>query len=192
MKMLSTLVLAVLTAASAQFAQAGAINPAAEAGLAHALVMVAPNNVINWKVGDEARYDVSMGFFGKMGTMVKSVTKEEGNAIWIHQEADLMIQKDSTDMLIDRADGRVIKVIRNGKEETAPDDKPEIISQDTTEVTVPAGTFKCIHVVGKTKSVEKFELWANPRDTVMDGALKMVISAQMEVTMELASFKHGQ
>ena len=192
MKMLSTLVLAVLTVASAQIAKADAINVAVEAGLARTLVMAAPLDLINWKVGDQAAFDVSIGAFGKIGTMNKSITKEEGGAIWIHQEANLVVQKDVTDMLLNRADGKVLKVIHNGKEETAPDEKPEIISQDTTEITVPAGSFKCIHVVGKTKTVEKFEIWANPRDTVMDGSLKMVISGQMEITMELASFKHGQ
>lgn len=190
MKMLSALFLAVLTVASVQNSQADTvINPALEANLAQSLTSVAPYDLINWKVGDEANYDVKVGMFGKLGTLVKSVTKEEGGAVWVKQEAKLAIQNDTTEMLMNRADGKILKVIHNGKEENAPDDKPEIISQDTTEVTVPAGTFKCIHVVGKSQKVEKFELWANPRDTVMDGAIKMLISGNMEMTMELTSFK---
>lgn len=190
MKMFSALFLAVLTVASVQNSHADItiINPATEARLAQALVSVAPYDLINWKVGDTATYDVKIGMFGNIGSMVKTVTKEEGAAVWVHQEANLAIQKDTTDILMNRADGKVLKVIHNGKEENAPDDKPELISQDTTEITVPAGIFKCIHVVGKSKNIEKFEFWANPRDTVMDGMLKMVMSGNMEITMELKSF----
>jgi hypothetical protein len=149
--------------------------------------------MINWKVGESASYDVGIGSFGKLGSMNKSVTKEEGGAIWIHTEVNLVIQNDTTDMLINRADGKVLKVIHNGKEEPMnDDDKPEIISQDYAEVTVPAGTFKTIHVTGKTKKVEKFEIWANPRDTVMEGTIKMLISGQMEMTSELNNFKRVQ
>ena len=60
-------------------------------------------------------------------------------------------------------------------------------------MTVPAGTFKAIHIVAKNKQVDHIELWANPRDTVMDGAIKQTMTTQgIDIVMELTSFKHGQ
>ena len=152
----------------------------------------APLNLINWKVGDTANFDVSAGSFGKLGTMVKSVTSEEGNNIWIEQKLDLGFQKDNSKMLMSRADGKILKLIHNGKEEALPDDKIEIISQDTQDVTVPAGTFQSIHIVAKTAKVKKIEAWMNPRDTVMEGAIKQIISTdQVDITLELASFNRN-
>lgn len=188
MKAVKAFVVAVL-AVSAQASSADIVrNPVTVDTLAIMMNTVAPMNLINWSVGDEATYDVALGPFGKMGTMNKKVTKEEGNAIWIHTDIDLSIQKDNTDMLIDRADGHVIKFLHNGKEEAMPDDKPEIISQDTQDVTVPAGTFQSIHIVGKTKQIKQFEIWVNPSATVMEGTLKQVMQAQFEITMELTQF----
>ncbi len=153
---------------------------------------VAPLNLINWKVGDTANFDVSAGNFGKLGTMVKSVTSEEGNAIWVEQKLDLGFQKDNSKMLMSRADGKILKFIHNGKEEALPDDKVEIISQDSQDVTVPAGTFQSIHIVAKTTKVKKIEAWINPRDTVMEGAIKQIISTdQIDITLELSSFKRN-
>lgn len=151
---------------------------------------VNPYDLINWKVGDEAHFDVSVGPFGKMGKMDKSVTKDEGSAIWVRQYMDLQFQKDTSEMLISKADGKVLKFIHNGKEEAMPDDKFEMISQDATEVTVPAGTFDAIHVVGKTSKMPKLEVWVNPRDTVMEGTIKMVANTgQFDVMLELTNFK---
>jgi hypothetical protein len=154
---------------------------------------VAPLDLINWKVGDNAQYDIKVGSFGKMGTMTKAVTKDEGASIWVTQDMNLTIQKQKIEMQINKADGKVLKTIVNGQEQALPDDKVEIISQDYTEVTVPAGTFKAIHIVAKTKQVDHVEVWANPRDTVMEGTLKQAMTAQgMDIVMELTSFKRAQ
>lgn len=156
------------------------------------LAQVAPLNLINWKVGDTMSYQVSMGFLGKFGSMVKSVSKEEGDTIWLHQEVDLKFQKQIVDIQMSRVDGHIIKMIQDGKEVQIPNDKLEVISQDYGDVTVPAGTFAAVHIVAKTQQVSKIEIWANPADTVMDGALKQIMATQIgELTMELVSFKHG-
>jgi hypothetical protein len=137
-------------------------------------------------------YEVSAGFLGS-GTMHKAVTKDEGSALWINQKIELSIQNENVDILINKADGKILKMIRNGQEQQIPDDKLEVISQDYTEIDVKAGHFKAIHIVAKTKQVSKMEIWANPRDTVMDGSLKNIIATGMvDLTMELSSFKHGQ
>jgi hypothetical protein len=150
-------------------------------------------NLIDWKIGDEQTFSIT-AMFGMSGQMVKSVTREEGEAVWFRQAISLMGQNEVMDTLINRADGKVLKMLKNGQEQPLPtdDDKPEIISQDYGPVTVPAGTFQAIHIVAKTKKVSKLELWANPRDTVMEGTLKTVVNTgMMDITMQLTSFKHG-
>ncbi|MGK5084904.1 hypothetical protein WDW37_16575 [Bdellovibrionota bacterium FG-1] len=147
-------------------------------------------DLINWKVGDSQQFDVKAGSFGKLGTMVKSVTQDDGATIWITQNMDLMIQKQKVEMQMNKADGKILKMIVNGKEQQIPDDKVEIISQDYADVTVPAGTFKAIHIVAKTAQAPHIEIWANPRDTVMEGTLKQAITTQgMDIVMELTTFK---
>ena len=190
---------------SAAFAIAGSVSARAAVTFGESTVMFGidvvraaairglenqPLDLINWKVGDNMVYDMELGFFGKLGVMNKSVTKDEGTAIWVTNSADLMGQKQVVEALINKADGKILKLIQNGQEQQIPDDPIEIISQEYTEVTVPAGTFKAMHVVAKSKQVEKIEIWANPTATAMDGAVQQIISTQMgDMTMKLTSFK---
>ena len=153
------------------------------------LQLLGPQDLINWKVGDRADYKLSASGMN-LGTMVKTVAKEEGAAIWLHQEINAMGQKQTVDVLMNRADAKIVKYIVNGKEEQVPNDKIEIISQDYAEVTVPAGTFKAVHVLAKSEKIKKLEVWANPRDTVMEGTLKQYVEGGMlPITAELTSFK---
>ena len=145
--------------------------------------------LIDWKVGDSANYDITGGPFGKMGTMTKAVTKEEGETLWLKQELNLMSQHEVIEIQLNRTDGTILKIIRNGKEEKIPDDKLEIISQEYVDVTVPAGTFKSLHIIGKTKQIKSLELWANPQDTCMEGTLKQIVDASLiKMTFVLTSF----
>ena len=156
------------------------------------LTAVAPFDVINWKVGDTASYKVSIASFLN-GTMVKSVSKDEGTSLWVKQDLDLSIQKQVIEMQLNKADGKVLKVLINGQEQQIPNDKVEVISQDYVDVTVPAGTFKAIHIVAKAGG-KNVEVWANPRDTVMEGTLKQIADTGMvgNMVMELTSFKRAQ
>ena len=99
------------------------------------------------------------------GTMVKSVTKDEGTSIWIHQDISIMGQNQTADVQISKADGKIMKMIQNGKEVQVPEDKIDVISQDYADITVPAGTFSSIHIVAKSQQVSKIEMWANPTQT---------------------------
>ncbi|NUM88255.1 MAG: hypothetical protein HUU37_03535 [Bdellovibrionales bacterium] len=147
------------------------------------------NNLINWKVGETAEYDLK-AMFGSLGNMVKKVDREQGNAIWLKQEVTGMAAQ-TIEALIDRATGEVLEMRQNGQKVNPPNDKPEMIDQEHTTVTVPAGTFEVIHVTFKSKEVKKGELWANPRDIPMDGAAKMAVESNqmpLPITMELLKF----
>jgi hypothetical protein len=144
-------------------------------------------NLINWKVGEYADMNVT-AIFGEIGKMHKEVASEQGNAIWVKQEMTGMMAQ-TMEILMDRADGHIIEARQNGQKTEIPNDKLEIIDQDTQEVTVPAGKFQAIHVTFKSEKIKKGEVWANPRDIPMDGAAKMVVDAGMiTVTMELTKF----
>lgn len=151
---------------------------------------VTPQDLINWKVGDEANFIVSGGSFGKLGNLHKFVAKEEDGTLWITQDVQMMNQREKVEMQIRKADAVVLKVIRNGKEEKLPDNDFTSEKQEYTQITVPAGKFKCIHIVGSTKDVKHLQIWANPKEVSMEGTLKQIVPTQMlEVTMELESFK---
>jgi len=142
---------------------------------------VRPLSLVNWKVGETADFDVSLGSFGSVGTLVKAVTKEDSSVdgVWVSSEANLMGQKDSSEMLISRSSGEVLKYIHNGKEEAVPANDIEVVKTERVEVDVPAGHFKAYHLVVNTKDVKGIEIWVNPKDTVMEGTLKQTVPNQM-------------
>lgn len=151
-------------------------------------------NLINWNVGDTANYQVTLAAFGNVGTVVKSVesTDDTQNAVWVKTVETLQGQTDTTETLMSRTDGKILKLVHNGQEEAIPDTNVQVVSQDYTQVTVPAGTFKAVHVVVNAQGVNGIEVWMNPKDTVMDGTLKQLIPTQFGTAdLELTSFVHG-
>ena len=148
------------------------------------------NNLINWKVGEYT--DSNIGLMGMpAGTMKKIVDREEGNTIWMNQLTDgSLIGKHKIEVQMDRADGKILQLIQDGQKQEIPNDKLEIISQDSTTVTVPAGTFEVIHIVAKSEKIKKLEAWANPRDISLDGMAKTYVESGMfPMTLELTG--HG-
>ena len=146
-------------------------------------------NVINWKVGEYQDLALKMQSF-PLGTMHKEATSEEGNAIWIKQSlSGGMIGNQVIEILIDRATGQVLKMKQNGQEQAPPNDKLEIIDQETATITVPAGTFETIHIRARSQQAGNVEVWANPQAITLDGTAKMTMQAQgMPVAMELTKF----
>ncbi len=149
----------------------------------------------DWKVGDRANYNMTIVQFGMKGTMAKYVAKDEGASLWVNSDVSIMGQAQKAQMQISKADGKVLKLIVNGKEQTPPsNDGMEIISQEASKITVPAGTFDCVHIVAKSSDAPKIEAWINPRDTVMEGTLKQVVTTQQygDMALELLNFTRAQ
>lgn len=143
------------------------------------------NNLINWKVGEFQEYSISP----LPGTMKKNVASEEGNAIWIVNDINMMGQAQKSEMLLDRATGKVLKYKENGQEKQMPEQKIEIIDQEATTITVPAGTFEVIHITAKSDQAKKIEVWANPSKISMDGGAQMYIeSGFLPMTLKLTKF----
>jgi hypothetical protein len=145
--------------------------------------------LIDWKVGDTQDYKVTLSM-GLEGTMHKEAFKEEGNGVWIRQEMKLPIMNDTSELLMDRNSGKILKYVHNGKEENIPDGKIDVIATKNDVVEVPAGKFKVLHVTAKSKDVKQIDIWANMREISLDGTAKVVLDqGQIQITMELASFK---
>lgn len=144
---------------------------------------------LDWKVGDSANYGINMGFI--KGTMVMSVASVANDGIWMNQDIDLgFAGKQKVETLIDPNTGEVKKMIVNGKEEKIPDSKVEVVEVKEATITVPAGTFDCIHARLKDEKNQEINAWINPQLVPMSGLLKQVAPSQFgNVTVELKSFK---
>ncbi|MFZ4403713.1 MAG: hypothetical protein ACOYOK_06375 [Pseudobdellovibrionaceae bacterium] len=145
---------------------------------------------LNWKQGDENNYSVDMGFIkGSMVMLVKSITAE---GIWMDQNIDLgFAGKQQVQILLDQNTGEVKKMIVNGKEQAAPKNNVEVVEVKDDKITVPAGTFECLHATLQDKdNKEQMNIWVNPQAIPLSGMLKTIQPSQFgEVTILLTSFK---
>ena len=150
-------------------------------------------DAIDWKVGDTANYTLQLGFIGK-GTVQKTATKEEEGGIWIETNAKTPLGNEKVETLISRADGKILKLIVNGQEQKYEEHDIELISKDAAEITVPAGTFKTIHVKVRDKTdASDVEAWVNPRDISLGGIAKSIVTKSfLTVTLELTSFSRKE
>jgi hypothetical protein len=146
-------------------------------------------NVINWKVGEFQDLNIQMQSM-PLGTIHKVADREEGNGLWVKEEmSGGMIGNHTVEELIDRATGKVLKMKQDGQDQQVPDDKIEIINQETASVTVPAGTFQVIHITAKSEKTGQIEAWMNPKAITLDGTAKMTMQAQgMPIALELTKF----
>jgi hypothetical protein len=147
-------------------------------------------DAVNWKKGDKNTYDISIGGFLN-GTMIQSVKDITAEGIWMDQNVDLGIQKQSSQILIDPATGAVKKILVDGKEQQLPDQgDQEVVEVKEDKVTVPAGTFDCIFAKVKSKkSGDITQAWINPEQVSVGGTLKVIQPSQFgEVKIALKAF----
>jgi hypothetical protein len=155
---------------------------------------LAANNLINWQVGEYHNNTIKLSL-PFPGTGHKVVAKDEParNAFWFNNEVSILGQKQKTEALMDRSNGKVLELIVNGKkEEVGGDDQLEILEQFETSVEVPAGKFDCMYIKAKVTSkgqTQELEAWINPIDVNLDGMLKVKVQSQMgPVEMLLKDF----
>lgn len=146
---------------------------------------------IDWKVGDESNYKLNIGGFlnGTMRMYVKSIGAD---GIWLAQEMNLQIQKQTMEMLLDPNTGAIKKVLVDGKEQQLPKSDPQIVDSRQEQVTVPAGTFDSfwIKIQDKANNNEESQQWVNPQQIPLSGMIKAIQNSQIgKVTIELTSFK---
>lgn len=157
----------------------------------HALMDEARTTGLNWKVGDTANYNVDMGGFIK-GSMVMNVREIGADGIWMDQNVDLgFAGKQTMSVLIDPNTGEIKKMLVNGQPHEIPENNSEVVKAEEDKVTVPSGTYECIHVTLKDKKTnEESNIWINPAIVPMSGMIKAVQPSQLgQVTMVLKNFK---
>ena len=145
---------------------------------------------LNWKVGDENNYQIDMGFI--KGTMQMRVREIGNDGIWMDQNVDLgFAGKQTVNVLLDPVTGEIKRMIVNGQEQEPPKQDVEVIDMKEDRVTVPAGTFDCIHARIKDRSNnQETNAWINPRLIPLSGMLKTIQPSQLgQVTMSLTSFR---
>lgn len=149
---------------------------------------------LNWKVGDTNNYDMDMGGFIK-GKTSMTVAQDTGDALWVHQNMDMgFAGKHKAEILLAKADGKILKFILDGKEQAPPEAGDlEVVEMKESEVQVPAGSFKCIYAkLRDKKDGKEQEAWLNPQEVPMSGMLKSVGDSQLgKVKQELTSYKRG-
>lgn len=145
--------------------------------------------ILNWKIGDSCEYNMDMGFL--KGTMTMTVSKEDPQGFWLQQNIDLKFQKQMADVLVDKNNGKILKIVVNGKEQAPPKSDLEVIDSKTETITVPAGTFEVMHVTLRDKANNNAvsDVWANPALVPISGMVKTIQPNQMgKVTLELTKF----
>lgn len=147
--------------------------------------------LIDWKVGDKTVMQLKMKIPIPM-QLIKEVTKDEGEAIWVAQDTVTPFGGQKTEMLMRKSDGAVLKYLENGEEKPMPETNGgglDVISQDIENVTVPAGTFKSLKIVAKTDDGSQLTIWMNTREVSLGGQLKLeIIQSKQTVRGELLSF----
>ena len=145
-------------------------------------------NVIDWRVGDYANYDLDLGFFN--GKINKTVPKDEGTAVWMKIIAKTGMGSQTIETLVRKTDGKVLKIIIDGKEQSNAQHDIEIIEKKADTITVPAGTFQTIYIKVKDKTEDaEIESWINPVKIPLDGSAKTTIKKGfVNATMVLTDF----
>lgn len=146
---------------------------------------------LNWKVGDQADYKISIGGFIN-GTSHNFVREDIGTSIWMIQDMDLgMVGKQMIEVLINKTTGKIEKMLVGGKDQAIPDvGDQEVVEMHEDNVTVPAGSFPCIYAKIKSKKDGSIqEAWINPQTVPMSGMLKALADSQFgKVTQEATKF----
>lgn len=151
---------------------------------------VVTNRPLDWKVGDRADFILWAGFLS--GRMTTEVVREESEGFWVRYFIKGGGRKETVEKFYRKSDGTVLHVLSNGAEQNPDDSRIEVISAEEAQIAVPAGFFKTVHIVGRTKQVQKLELWLNPVDTVIDGTVKGITNIRgVPITSELKSFKRA-
>lgn len=144
--------------------------------------------MIDWKVGDRGNYNIDMGFI--KGTMVMHVREYVAEGPWVEQNVDIMGQKQKVEILFDKTDGSILRLLVNGQKQEVPEQNVEIEDMQEANVTVPAGTFDCIYVkIRDTEKNETSEAWINPNLIPISGMLQNKAPSQFgTVTLQLTDF----
>lgn len=176
----------------ASWSQADTLSQIVVKGLQDSAIKEAQLQGLDWKVGDNADYKLSIGGFIN-GSMHNFVREETAAGIWMQQDMDLgFMGKQKIEVLFDKATGQVLEMYANGQKQNPPDPSDmEVVEMKEAQVTVPAGSFECIYArVRNNKDNTESEAWLNPQRVPMSGMLKQLAPSQFgQVDVQLTAFQ---
>jgi len=146
------------------------------------------DDLIEWKVGESADYDLEFLF---PGTSHKEVASEVKGAIWLHQTMTMgFLGEVKTRAKISRKTAEILELWVNDEKQDVPEQNIEIIKQEEDRITVPAGRFDTIKVTIKDLDSDSTSIvWMNPIATPMEGTVQMEAETQMgPMVMKLTAF----
>lgn len=184
--------LAVVAFISSGFAQAANSSLGEEIAFNFANRPISPMNLINWKIGDFQ--DCNINAEGMtLGTIHRVVESNEGNGVWLKEETSgALIGQHTTEILLDRGSGRILKFKQDGKDTTPPSDSFKVTHSDKATITVPAGTFDTVHYTGTSQKPNDTEIWLNDQEINIDGMAQMKeITQNIPIMIQLAKFGHN-
>jgi hypothetical protein len=155
----------------------------------------AGDGLFDWKVGDTLNFDMQMKPLPQKGTMTIKVVSDTADGYTLEEDVNFLVLKQVVQVLFDKNTGEIKKMTVNGKETDVPDaGKETLVKEEEAHITVPAGSFDCIHMVTEDASHQQSETWLNPRDLPITGILKTKAAEAgvLEVNTELVSFARGQ
>ena len=148
-------------------------------------------NGLNWAVGDTASYSLDISII--KGSMVYTVKAINGTEAVLSQDVDMgFAGKQACETTLDLSNGQVKKLVCNGQEQQTGDaGNYEVLESKEDNITVPAGTFKCLYIKAQDKKDQKvIEQWANPKLIPVMGMIKAILPSQMgPATLQLTAFK---
>lgn len=178
----------------ASWSQADTLSQIVVKGLQDSAIKEAQLQGLDWKVGDNADYKLSIGGFIN-GSMHNFVREETAAGIWMQQDMDLgFMGKQKIEVLFDKATGQVLEMYANGQKQNPPDPSDmEVVEMKEAQVTVPAGSFECIYArVRNNKDNTESEAWLNPQRVPMSGMLKQLAPSQFgQVDVQLTAFQNN-
>jgi hypothetical protein len=190
-KLVSFLSAAVLALGMAAQAQASVSAMDFTALQNQTMAAAAAGQGLQWHVNDKATYKLDGGFI--QGTIASFVREDGGTFFWLQQDADLgFMGKQKIEVQMNKADGKVLKILANGQEQQIPDASDQELGQMKEDhIKVPAGEFDCIYVQIKSKKDGSItEAWINPKLIPITGALKQIAPSQFgKISQELVSFE---
>lgn len=154
-----------------------------------AIMEQAQTQGLDWKVGDSNSYTLDMGFL--KGSMVMTMRQIAPEGFWLDQDMDMgFAGKQKAQMLLDPNTGEIKKMLVNGQEQQIPKQNIEVVEVKEDRITVPAGTFDCIHArINDKDTNQETNAWINPQLIPLSGMLKTIQPSQFgKVTVELKSF----
>lgn len=152
------------------------------------LVRIQPIDGLQFNIGDSTDYNLS-GFVS--GTMHTQVREEVTEGFWVQTDLDAgFMGRQKIEVLYDRDNGQVLKLLVNGQEQEKPDpSQMKIVESKKDHIKVPKGEFDCFYVkVRDTQQNKDSEIWL-AKEVPIGGMIKTVNQSPFgPMTLELTDY----